>query len=62
MAFEGHKDQKQEKERAIAPWLMLAIPMVKFNIKWPLNSLFMAFLAFDLAFKDFDDGKGLNIT
>ena len=28
----------------------------------PLNSLFVAFLAFDLAFKDIEDGKGLNIT
>ena len=30
--------------------------------KMPLNSLFVAFLAFDLAFKDIEDGKGLNIT
>ena len=32
------------------------------QLQMPLNSLFVAFLAFDLAFKDFKDGKGLNMT
>ena len=62
MAFEGNKDQNMRRAKSDCTMVNTSNNNGEIQHKMPLNSLFVAFLGFDLAFRDLDDGKGLNMT